>query len=393
MIEAKMPQAIITEEMIESMQARAGVELRIDHSVYNEEASRIAVKRFVEGIGDANPLWHAHEVAERTVYGAPIAPPSFVMGCFSGLQFGWPGLGSFHSESELKFHLPIYIGDKIGPSCLYKGFTGPKPSSFADRIVIDHFHNEYKNQFDELVAEIDWSVINYERGTAIAKAEKSSLAANLPHAWQPEEIEEFERQVLAEDPRVATPIYWEDVDEGDDVDAMTRGPIGTTDEVAFVSGGGAPIPRLKANGVALRDYRKHPAWAFRDPDSSALEPIYAVHYNKHAAVAMGVPLQYDVGFQRQCWHINQLTHWMGDLGWIKYATAQYRSFVYHGDVIVMGGKIDRCFVDDDGDYCVSVSTWARNQRGQNVMPGSAIVALPSRENDADPVTPRLRRQR
>lgn len=390
MVEATMPQATITDEMIRSMQERAGVELRIDHSIYNEEASRVAVLRFVEGIGDANPLWYETSVAENSIYGAPVAPPSFVMGCFSGLQFGWPGLGAFHSESELKFHHPIYVGDKIYPSCVYKGFTGPKPSSFADQIVIDHFHNEYKNQLGELVAEIDWSVINYERGTAIAKGEKSSLSDDLPHRWTEDELEQIEEKILQEAPRGDEPRYWEDVSIGDSLDEMTRGPIGTTDEVAFVSGGGAPIPRLKANGVALRDYRKHPAWAFRDPDSSALEPIYAVHYNKHAAVAMGVPLQYDVGFQRQCWHINQLTHWMGDSGWIKFATAQYRNFVYHGDVIVMGGEVTDCFVDDDGDHCVAVSTWAKNQRVQNVMPGSARMILPSREKAVDPVTPRLR---
>ncbi|MCZ0945051.1 MAG: MaoC family dehydratase N-terminal domain-containing protein [Gammaproteobacteria bacterium] len=388
MTEATMPQATITEEMIASMQAKAGIELRIDHSIYNEDASRIAVLRFVEGIGEVNPLWADTELGEASPFGAAVAPPSFVMGCFSGLQFGWPGLGSFHSESTLRFHRPIYIGDRIKPKCIYQGFSGPKPSSFADQIVIDHFHNEYTNQRDELVAEIDWSVINYERGTAIKKGAKSDVAKDLPHVWTEEALVDIEARVLAEAPRGSSPRYWEGVAEGDELDELTRGPIGTTDEVAFVSGGGAPIPRLKANGVALRDYQKHPAWAFRDPDSSALEPIYAVHYNKHAAVAMGVPLQYDVGFQRQCWHINLITHWMGDNGWCKSASAQYRSFVYHGDVIVMGGKVEKRYIDDDGEHCVDVSTWARNQRGQNVMPGSGTIVLPSK--DTDPIKDRAR---
>jgi acyl dehydratase len=88
--EAVMPQAVITEEMIAAMAAKAGSVLRIDHSVSNELASRIAVTKF-GGIGDINPLWTDEDYAEGSPYGAPVAPPSFVIGCFSGIQFGWPG--------------------------------------------------------------------------------------------------------------------------------------------------------------------------------------------------------------------------------------------------------------------------------------------------------------
>jgi len=43
--------------MVASMRARAGTDLRIDHSIFNEEATRIAVAKFTGGIGDINPLW------------------------------------------------------------------------------------------------------------------------------------------------------------------------------------------------------------------------------------------------------------------------------------------------------------------------------------------------
>jgi hypothetical protein len=162
---------------------------------------------------------------------------------------------------------------------------------------------------------------------------------------------------------------------GDQLDTVTKGPIGMTDEVAYVAAGGPPIPRVAANGVALRQYERHPAWAFRDPLTMAREPIYAVHYNKAAANAMGVALQYDVGFQRQCWHIHLLTHWMGDDAWIRQASAQYRRFVFHGDVVRLGGEVTAKRVTDDGEHCVEVRTWAMNQRGEDTMPGTATIAL------------------
>jgi hypothetical protein len=35
-------------------------------------------------------------------------------------------------------------------------------------------------------------------------------------------------------------------------------------------------------------------------------------------------------------------------------------------------------VDSDGDDVVRLMTWARNQRGQEVMPGRAVIKLPRR---------------
>lgn len=398
--QAVMPQAVIDDSMIESMKAKVGANLRIDHSVNNEVASRIAVTKFVGGIGDINPLWTDVEYAASSPYGSPVAPPSFIIGCFSGIQFGWPGLGSFHSMSHITFDRPIYRDDFVTSSCLYDGFDGPAPSKFAGRSVTDRFVNSYRNQLGEQIATIRWNVINYERGQRLAraKAETSGEAAKkaagpqLPHQWDLDEVAEIEKRILAESPRGAEPRHWEDVNIGDVLDTVTKGPIGLTDEIAFVAGGGTPIPRLKAHAASLHDYKAHPAWAFRDPITSANEPIYSVHYNFQAAQAMGVAFQYDVGFQRQCWQIHHLTHWAGDHAWIKECRAEYRKFVYLSDVVELRGEVTGKRIDDDGDHVVDVTTKAVNQRGETVMPGSAVIALPSNAETTSPAARRARRQ-
>ncbi|WP_308162707.1 FAS1-like dehydratase domain-containing protein [Nocardia alni] len=388
--EAKMPEAVITEEMIASMKARAGVDLRIDHSVNNEEATRIAVTKFAGGVGDINTLWSDADQATGSDYGAPVAPPSFVIGCFSGIQFGWPGLGAFHNATQAHFHKPVYWGDKISATCRYDGFTGPRPSKFAGQMVTDHFVNSYRNQHGELVAEIDWQVVNFERGSAKSRSKDAGKPElTLPHPWTEQQIQEVEERVLSEQPRGAEPRFWEDVQVGESIQSLTKGPIGLTDEVAFIAGGGTPIPRLKAHAAALADYRTHPAWSFRDPVMGSSEPIYAVHYNKAAANAMGVAFQYDVGFQRQCWQIQLLTHWCGDAGWIVDCSSQYRGFVYLSDVVTMGGEVTGKSVTETGEHVVELTTFARNQRGADVMPGTATVALPTREGSS-PVARRAR---
>src|SRR5437899_11630904 len=135
---ALMPQAEIDDAMLASMRAKIGVQLRIDHSVNNDYASRVAVAKFAGGVGDINPLWTDAAYGKSSPFGAPVAPPSFVIGCFSGIQFGWPGLGSFHSEAELTFDRPVYSPDEVNAACVYDGFYGPYTRTLARCPVSDH---------------------------------------------------------------------------------------------------------------------------------------------------------------------------------------------------------------------------------------------------------------
>jgi hypothetical protein len=69
---------------------------------------------------------------------------------------------------------------------------------------------------------------------------------------------------------------------------------------------------------------------------------------------------------------------MGDDASLKSANSQYRSHVYLSDVVRLGGRIEAKEIDADGDHIVRIVTWANNQRGQNVMPGTAVIKLPTR---------------
>jgi hypothetical protein len=218
--------------------------------------------------------------------------------------------------------------------------------------------------------------MRFERGEMQKRAETRKL--EVPHPWKEEEIAAIEAQILAERPRGAVPRYWEDVQVGDEIDVITKGPLGLTDFIAFIAAGAAPIPRVSAHGVALKRYHKHPKWAFRDPRTHALEPVYSVHYNDYAAQLQGAQIAYDVGIQRTCWGIHSLTNWMGDAGKLKSLTGQYRAHVYLGDVVRLGGRVVSKEVNAQGEHQVSLLTWAHNQREQNVMPGTAVIALPSR---------------
>lgn len=376
-ISKELAKGKFTDKMLDDMRALIGTELRTEACLNNEYATRLAVMRFCEGIGDDNPLWMDASYAASTRHGTQIAPPSFVFACLGSVQVGWPGLGGFHCETKMTFKKPIRVGDKVNAKVVFDGFDGPiADSNFGGRRIKDYLRQEYRNQNDELVATFICSRMRFERGEMQKRA--STREIELPHPWTDEQLAEIEAQVLAEAPRGATPRYWDDVQVGDEIDVITKGPLGLTDFIAFIAAGAAPIPRIAAHSVALKRYHKHPKWAFRDPRTHALEPVYSVHYNDYAAKLQGAQIAYDVGIQRTSWQIHSLTNWMGDDGALKAITGQYRSHVYLSDVVRLGGRVEAKEVDADGDHVVRLTTWATNQRGQQVMPGTAVIALPVR---------------
>ncbi len=380
-ISRELARGKFTDDMLDNMRALIGTPLRTASCLNNEWATRLAILRFAEGIGDDNPLWTDEEYATRSIFGTLVAPPSFIFACLGSIQVGWPGLGGFHCETKMEFHQPIRVGDKINASVTFDGFDGPiEDSNFGGRRIKDYLRQEYRNQNDGLVATFICSRMRFERGEMQKRAEGRQIT--VPHPWTEEEIFAIEEKILAERPRGDEPRYWEDVQIGDEIDTVTKGPLGLTDFIAFIAAGAAPIPRVSAHSVALKRYRKHPKWAFRDPRTHALEPVYSVHYNDYAASLQGAQAAYDVGIQRTCWQIHSLTNWMGDTGVLKAITGQYRAHVYLSDVVELGGRVESKEIDEHGNHLVKLTTWAYNQREKNVMPGTAIVSLPARSKEA-----------
>ena len=380
----QMQEGRITEEGLDKLRKLIGTELRINN-IFNQLSSREAIRNFVNGIGDPNPIYRDEDYAGTTRYKSIIAPPSWFYSVFpTWVSIGLPGVHGFHSGTDWEFMKPIYVGDTIRPVCVLSDVK-VKESKFATKIAILYYDSKFYNQRGELLARSNAWSIRAERHTARKKGKYSEIT--LPHPWKEEELKKIEEEVLSEVVRGGEVRYWEDVEVGEELKPVIKGPFGLTDMVAFCMGS-SPV-QILAHHVALNHYQRHPAWAFRDPNTCALEPIYSVHYNKAAANAAGLPFPYDVGTQRQCWLIHLLTNWMGDEGWLKKNYAEYRSFVYFSDVVRLQGTVKSKYIDDNGESCVDIETSAINQRGENTMPGHSTVILPSRERQTWPVVDRI----
>jgi acyl dehydratase len=386
---AQLSEATLTDEWITEWEDRIGLELRVNN-IFNQNASYEALRNFVNGIGDSNPIYRDEEYAKGTKYGAVTAPPSWVASVFPHwvLQ-GLPGVHADHSASDWEFLRPIYINDKITPKCYFVGFD-TKSSKFAGKTVFEYQRFEYWNQRDELVSRGYNLLVRYERQTAkqkSAEGEGKYDHIQVPHPWTPEEQAKVDEDCLAEEIRGSNTRYWEDVNVGDELTPVVKGVFGLTDMIAYCVGA-APVV-IAAHGVQLRNYRRHPAWAFRDPVLGAWEPVYGVHYLVPAAKGVGAMYAYDVGVQRNCWMANLFTNWMGDEGWLKSLSAQYRQFVYLSDAVWFRGKVTNKYVDDNGEYCVDIEAHGVNQRGDDTIPSVGTVILPSREAGTFPLDKRL----
>jgi acyl dehydratase len=382
----EMAQGALTDEMLEQMRQRAGTKMRIEDAINNEVATASAIRRFADGTGDSNPLWRNKEYAAKTAYGGIVAPPSWVKSVCSGVQSGWRGMGGFHAGSEDEFYKPVLLNDRITPELIYQGFEGPLESKFAARMIKDLNEMRYFNQRGELVARTTSWIFRFERRKAQERGKYDKIT--VPHPWTEDELQKIEREALEEEIRGAKPRFWEETAAGEEMKPLVQGPMGLTDMIAYIAGGAIPL-KFQAHGVALREYNKHPAFAFRDPETNALEPVFAVHYNKAAARMQGLPYCYDIGVQRSCLLSRYLTNWAGDDAFLKKIKVEYRSFVYLSDVLWFSGNVTRKYLDQDGEYCVDLEMKVTNQRGENVAPGAATIALPSRVQSISPVKRRI----
>jgi hypothetical protein len=112
---AQLSEADLTGESLTAWEERIGKEMRITN-IFNQLASYEAIRNFVNGIGDVNPLYRDPEYASQSPYGALVAHPAWVASVYPHwvLQ-GLPGVHADHSASDWEFLRPVYVNDKITP--------------------------------------------------------------------------------------------------------------------------------------------------------------------------------------------------------------------------------------------------------------------------------------
>ena len=174
--------------------------------------------------------------------------------------------------------------------------------------------------------------------------------------------------------------WWEDVEDGDAVGPIVKGPLRVTDMVCWHVGMGMGLYGVKALRLGYEQRQQVPA---------LLPPRRPQHPRRAAARALGPRVgaprratrtTYDYGRMRETWLIHLCTDWMGDDAWLWKLDCQFRKFNYVGDTHWLRGTVVRKYLADGDRPAVDLELEGENQRGDVTTPGHATILLPSREH-------------
>lgn len=371
-----MPEADpFTEEALAEVRSRIGKPVR-QWQPFNEVASKDAIRHFVDGYGDANPLYRDDEYAKKTRWGRLVAPPTFLYSCLvgvSGAMGGLRGAHALHIGDQWQWFRPIYLDDRISGE-IHLAELAEVKGQFASRLFHQSSITTFRNQKSETVANWKHTVARFAR---YPDKKREKYAQIAKQSYTPEQIAAIEADYEKEDIRGELPRFWEDVDEGDSIGHVVKGPLTVTDVIAFVTGGGmGSHVFLQAHGFRFAYRKKHPSGIppneFGIPDAAI-----RVHWEDDLAKTTGLPAAYDFGPQRTTWMAHPVTNWMGDDAFLKRLRCELRAPNIIADTTWCRGKVGRKYVAN-GEHLVDLDLWADNQRGQRTTVAQATVVLPSR---------------
>jgi len=248
-----------------------------------------------------------------------------------------------------------------------------KASKFSGRMAMQYLESTYINQRDEVLCKALGMTARHERK---ASRDTNKYKDVKTHTYSDDEIRAIDDKVTSEPSRIrgADTRYFEDVNVGDAIDEIARGPLSMSDTMAFVIGSG----RGAAHGALLKHAARHPKHYVRNKHGQGMEYTGIGHHRENFAREVGVPGMYDYLPQRACWFATAIINWMGDDAVLKRLRMEARLFNIQGDTTFIGGKIVRKYVKDRCAL-VDIEMTGVNQRGEASSPGFATVMLASRD--------------
>ncbi|MDP2258603.1 MAG: MaoC family dehydratase N-terminal domain-containing protein [Caulobacter sp.] len=388
---------VLTDEGIARLRLRIGAQYKKPTPPHNYEVTWDGTRHFAFGYGDENPLWCDPKYGKGTRWGGLIAPPNFLytMGepdapkmtpeeqaVQKALLKGDPlvGLGSYQAVMEFEWWRPQKAGDRLKQRAALIGVQVNNNSKFSGRSVSEVNGYIYSNQNNELVA--------IQRGTWI-RAERHASAERkkeyeLPEPYTDEHLKLIDAAYEAETIRGAETRYFEDVEVGDEIQTIVRGPMRTSDLIIWHIGWGMQLTPPGAFRLSYKIRKKVPGM-YTPNELNIPDTVQRLHWEKAWANKLGIPVTYDYGGLRETFLTNVITNWMGDDAWLWKLSCQHRKFVYTGDTYWMKGKVI-AKKQEDGRNEVHLDVWVENQHGTIVSPGNAVVLLPTR--DAPVVLPK-----
>ena len=363
-----------------------------------------------------NPLYFDRDYAAKTRFGDIIAFPTYA-GHDDSYTYQPPidlydarfVTGLNHS---ITMHKPVYLGDVLYCVCDHVKFddiTLPQ-GSFYRTFAYENVGNIY-NQKGEIVMDViyrfKWGMRRrIDPAKRVPFKEKYDWHADRPLHYYTDEDWDFIRGIWAKEARRgAEPLYWEDVNIGDEPAWTVDGPV---DETV------SPTPKIGMGFGGTHTLRKE----IMDPEifktmvRDERDGVYRMPGgpNHNDKVKFGESRGQLINYLARDYCVRMLTNWMGDEGWIENIKwgimarvpgyddkiAQYPDpeqwFLHRvpymkgrfadthgliGDLSINKGYVSDKYIKD-GKHYVDVTIWSETITGEVFFEGRAAIVLPSR---------------
>ena len=360
---------------LEEARSLIGVELRRHDHQWNTGTGVDTVRHFCHGIGDSNPLFCDPEYGRSSRWGQGVAPGCYLYTVDSttvapklrGIQWMYGG-------TEWEWYKPILHNQKITTRVRLLDAV-EKRGAHAKTFIVQTGEILFYDEQSQLIARALGSTARTARAKA---ADGLRYEPRPPHSYTREEIKAVYDGIAAEEIRGAKPRLWEEVQDGDELQPLVKGPLNITDMICWYAGGGHTY---HAHERAYQYRRRHPADAYVDPETGAEDSPARGHAQDYMAREVGMPGGYDVGTQRISWLGNLVTHWIGDDGFCRVLRAKLRRPNVFGDTSWCRGTVTGKRIED-GIHLVDLALRVENQRGETTADGTATVELPCRKAGA-----------
>ena len=367
-----------------------------DEASSRRESARVAtadnIRAFALSIGCDNPLYCDEDYARNSRWGEVIAPgtitihaplrgdprPEHIARAKKSL---FRGIHQMHSGTSWEWYRPIRPGDTV------HSFSGEesldvKQSEFGGRTVLRVSRDVQFNQDGAVICVRRTLLVHSERATAAKRGKYMDIQ---PAFYTDENLAEIDAIYAAERVRGAEPRYWEDVQVGDSLGTMGKGPITVSDIICMHSTGFALLPFGPMTGRLRYQHKQKMPAAYVKNKQGIPDTIMRMHWDDDWARALGSPMAYDYGFQRECWLHHYLTDWCGDDAIVLRMNSEMRKFNYLGDFQKITGEVAAKRMEE-GCALLDVNVRFVSQRGDKTMEAVATLALPTR-GTGNPVYP------
>ena len=342
-------------------------------------ADWLTIRRFCAALGDPNLLYKDPSGGVATKYNSMIAPPTFVVairtpnsgGPYAKKQYG---VSPFLTRASFDWTDIIRVGDRLNSTISVSDVAESSKVWGHDAAVVESAV-EYRNSYGGLISTAKGfnSMVAYERGNDM-------LEPRDIYRYSDDEIHNIEHDIESEpEPRGKLLRYWDEVQVGEALPQLVKGPLTLSDMMAWVVAEAKP---LALGAIVYHDLKeKYPGrivtnpttnWPFWDADQS-FEDILSTQ-------ELGFKSPPSRGLQRVCLAGQVLTHWIGDDGFVRSLDITVPNHWLYGDTMWLNGEVTHKRTEQNGSetyFAVDVKITGNNQLGNPVAEGTGTVYLPN----------------